>query len=131
MWSAGVVLYAMLYGTVPFKANNMNDLHKLIMKAKYTLKDDISEESRDLLKHLLDRDPNQRYTVIDVMAHPWMQGIEENMTLFNDQELQLIRDEFTFNSADRYNRNTKHQGNLEDIETERSRNNELSELASD
>ena len=50
LWSAGVVLYAMLYGTVPFKASNMNDLHKLIMKGKYTLKDDISDEARDLLK---------------------------------------------------------------------------------
>jgi carbon catabolite-derepressing protein kinase len=28
LWSAGVVLFAMLYGTVPFKANNMKDLHK-------------------------------------------------------------------------------------------------------
>lgn len=26
IWSAGVVLYAMLYGTVPFKANNMSEL---------------------------------------------------------------------------------------------------------
>ena len=45
IWSAGVVLYAMLYGTVPFKANNMSELQKLIVKAKYTLKDDISEEA--------------------------------------------------------------------------------------
>ena len=27
LWSAGVVLYALLTGTVPFKANNMKDLH--------------------------------------------------------------------------------------------------------
>ena len=35
IWSLGVCLYAMLYGTVPFKANNMSDLHALIKKAKF------------------------------------------------------------------------------------------------
>jgi len=50
----------MLYGTVPFKASNMNELHKNIMKAKYVLKDDISEEARNLIKGLLNRDPKQR-----------------------------------------------------------------------
>mmetsp|Transcript_1081 Transcript_1081/g.1061 ORF Transcript_1081/g.1061 Transcript_1081/m.1061 type:complete len:132 (-) Transcript_1081:165-560(-) len=122
----------MLYGTVPFKANNMNDLHKLIMKAKYTLKDDISEESRDLLKNLLQRDPQLRLTIPEILAHPWMQGIEDQMTLFNEQELQLIRDEFTFNNADRYNRNTKpHHKNLESLDSQRSRNSEMLELSSD
>lgn len=110
----------------------MNDLHKLIMKAKYTLKDDISEEARDLLKNLLERDPNIRYTVADIMAHPWMQEVEEDMTLFNEQEQQLIRDEFTFNNVERYNRNTKlKEKNLESIDTERSRNSDAMELASD
>jgi hypothetical protein len=59
------------------------------------------------------------------MVHPWMQGIEQHMTLFNDQELQLIRDEFTFNNADRYNRNTKkHERNLESLDSHRSRNSD-------
>jgi serine/threonine protein kinase len=31
MWSAGVVLYAMLLGTVPFKAQNMHELQKQIL----------------------------------------------------------------------------------------------------
>ena len=47
VWSTGVALYAMLYGTVPFKANNMEDLHKIIIKGKYHLKEDISLSARN------------------------------------------------------------------------------------
>ena len=72
LWSAGVVLFAMLYGTVPFKAQNMNDLHWLIMKSKYTLKDDISEEAWSLLKGLLNWDPLKRLSTAEVLSHSWM-----------------------------------------------------------
>jgi hypothetical protein len=37
-----VVLYAMLYGTVPFKANEMSELHELILQGNYTLPEGIS-----------------------------------------------------------------------------------------
>ena len=76
VWSAGVVLYAMLYGTVPFKANNMSELQKLIIKAKYTLKDDISEESRDLLTGLLEKDPSKRLTIPQILQHEWLKDVD-------------------------------------------------------
>lgn len=53
----------MLYGTVPFKANNMQDLHKLILAAKYNLKDEISEGAKSLLRALLEPDPLKRLTI--------------------------------------------------------------------
>jgi serine/threonine protein kinase len=54
----------MLYGTVPFKANNMSELQKLILKAKYSLKEEgISEEAKSLLIGLLEKDPAKRLTV--------------------------------------------------------------------
>jgi serine/threonine protein kinase len=53
----------MLYGTVPFKANNMEELHKLIVKGKYQLKDDISIEARNLLRGLLEVNPEKRLTI--------------------------------------------------------------------
>lgn len=56
----------MLYGTVPFKANNMSELHSIIKKAKYSLKDDkieISENAKNLIKMLLEPDPIKRPTI--------------------------------------------------------------------
>lgn len=41
----------------------MSELQKLIMKAKYTLKDDISDEARELISGLLEKDPIKRLTV--------------------------------------------------------------------
>jgi len=52
-----VVLFAMLYGTVPFKGADMNELHSLIKQGKYNLKDDISSEAKNLIKAILEVDP--------------------------------------------------------------------------
>jgi serine/threonine protein kinase len=56
-WSCGVVLFAMLYGTVPFKGADMSELHTLIKQGKYNLKDDASLEARNLIKEILEVDP--------------------------------------------------------------------------
>lgn len=57
LWSAGVVLFAMLYGTVPFKGSSMDELHQLIISGRYTLKEDISKDAIDLLRGLLEINP--------------------------------------------------------------------------
>lgn len=72
IWSAGVVLFAMLYGTVPFKANNMDELHRLIIKGRYTLKDEISVEARNLLRGLLEVNPDKRLTIEQIYRHKWL-----------------------------------------------------------
>jgi len=43
IWSCGVVLYTLLYGTVPFKAGSLKDLRIEIINAKYKLRDTISK----------------------------------------------------------------------------------------
>lgn len=43
VWSAGVVLYTMLYGAVPFKASNIKELHKQVVKGKPDYKEGSSE----------------------------------------------------------------------------------------
>jgi serine/threonine protein kinase len=79
IWSAGVVLFAMLYGTVPFKANNMEELHKLIVKGKYALKDDISIEARNLLRGLLEVNPEKRLTIKQIYRHKWLADLDTSL----------------------------------------------------
>jgi len=77
-WSLGVCLYAMLFGTVPFKANNMSELHAQILKAKYNLKEDkvpLSDEVKHLIRALLEVDVSKRLTVKQARKHPWLKEV--------------------------------------------------------
>lgn len=116
IWSAGVVLFAMIYGTVPFRAGNMSELHKLILKGKYTLKDDVSEEVRDLLTHMLEIDPRKRYTIPQILCHKWFSNYDPNITLFTKEEKENIAKEFT--NSKRQNRNASIENVTSTVESD-------------
>jgi serine/threonine protein kinase len=92
VWSAGgtfmtvVVLFAMLYGTVPFKASNMEELHKLILDGDYTISEGIStgitfiSEAKSLIKRILVLDPKERITIPDIFMHPWFNDYDDSST---------------------------------------------------
>ena len=63
IWSAGVVLYAMLCATVPFKASNLEDLHKLILKGDFTFPSELTTEAQGLVRGMIVLDPKSRLTV--------------------------------------------------------------------
>ena len=108
LWSAGVVLFALLFGTVPFKANNMKDLHQQILQAKYNMKEEVSEEAKSLIRGLLTTNPKKRLSVTKVLMHPWLAGSELLSTdVFQEAEKEVIRGEFTYNDPSRYNRNER------------------------
>jgi serine/threonine protein kinase len=89
----------MLYGNVPFKANQMGDLNKMILDSTIEFKDTVSEESRDLMMRMLQKNPNKRLTAIETLEHAWFEDADalgNNVNIFDEQELDLIKKEFTY-----------------------------------
>lgn len=77
IWSAGVVLYAMLYGNFPFRAENVDELETLIIKGKYEIQDDVSEQANRLIAQILSQDPRKRPSIQEILADPWMRSVNE------------------------------------------------------
>ena len=61
IWSTGVIMYALLCGYLPFEDPNTTALYKKIMTGEYTIPKFISNDGRDLIKNILNIDPNKRF----------------------------------------------------------------------
>ncbi|KAK7295412.1 hypothetical protein RJT34_18319 [Clitoria ternatea] len=74
VWSCGVILYALLCGTLPFDDENIPNLFKKIKGGIYTLPSHLSPGARDLIPRMLVVDPMKRMTIPEIRQHPWFQA---------------------------------------------------------
>lgn len=70
----------MVQGTVPFKANNITDLHKLILKGEFDFPvDSVSVEVKDLIRKMLILDPMNRISIPSMLNHPWVYDMSRDL----------------------------------------------------
>ena len=85
IWSAGIALYIMLSGTLPFS-----------LKKEDSLNDNNNKKKNLALKHgLLNKDPNKRLTTEQILNHPWLKDDENDLNnnkyhLFTKAEMIML-----------------------------------------
>ena len=162
IWSAGISLYIMLSGTLPFSYKKKKHIkngeeieneeeeeeeESINSKSKTKKNEDdnfelqysivyrepkyienISNEARDLLKGLLNKDPKRRLTIEQILNHPWLHNFKEKNAssnkfhLFTKSEMIMLSKTFIDYRKANYD-DLKENFTLSNLEKENDKNN--------
>ncbi|KAH0787138.1 CAMK family protein kinase [Histomonas meleagridis] len=83
IWSAGILLYALVVGNLPFKNEDLQTLLNNIAYSPIVFPTDLSPSLTDLIKKMLIKQPEARITIDKIKEHPWFSLSEyQNLSHF-------------------------------------------------
>ncbi|RFU35908.1 hypothetical protein B7463_g448, partial [Scytalidium lignicola] len=72
IWSMGVSLYCLRFGRIPFERSGVLELYEAIKNDNIVFEQDTEPEFLDLMRRLLEKDPEKRITMEELRNHPWV-----------------------------------------------------------
>jgi calcium-dependent protein kinase len=82
IWTAGVILYIILSGKIPFQGKTDAEAKRKIIEKHISMIgkawENISEEAKNLLNKMMTKDPTSRPTAEEILSDPWMFDYTKN-----------------------------------------------------
>jgi len=74
VWAIGVITYMMVTGRPPFWAKENRTIMRKILRSdvRFPTSITLSQECKDFILCLLQKDPKQRYSAKQALKHPWL-----------------------------------------------------------
>ena len=78
LWSCGIILFAMMFGCLPFDDFEEEKLYRKIIEGKYEYPKDVntSEEAKNLINSILVVNPKYRANINDIKNNKWFKMIK-------------------------------------------------------
>ncbi|XP_056147060.1 serine/threonine-protein kinase NIM1 [Lampris incognitus] len=91
VWAMGVLLFFMVTGTMPFRADTMGKLRHCILEGAYTLPPWVPGPCQRLIKGILKPVPVERYAVDQMLGCDWLLPVEFPWSLVPTDPLSPLR----------------------------------------
>ena len=101
IYGIGVILYEMLTGSTPFYDEDYNLMYKNISENRLMFPEFFSDEVKDLLEKMLEKDPKKRIKIQEIKKHPFFRDIDwdlvSNKKMQPPLEMVNLREEYCMN----------------------------------